>query len=824
MIGANWKFIIRNIFKHKLLSFINVLGLAVGLASSLLIFLHVVHEYSYDRNWDKADNIYRVSYNRFQNGSLSFKSARSLRKMAPVLKEKIPEIIGSTELFKDVVTVYNENNQIQDIQMFVTDSSFFSVFHLDFIGKTGANPLSNLYSSVISESAALSLFGTTDAVGKWFKVCQGWRFFIAGVYKDLPSNTHIPFDLLLSSKTYSFYFQNWDNETGTEVIRNPDAHISKRQITSWDWGYNGCYTYILARPGADPKQIESEIGKIAADYTRKITQNGGKAEFRLQPVSGIHLKSNLEHEIAPNGDRNSVLALALIAVVILCIAWINYINLTLIRTVEHAKSIGIRKIAGAMKKQLVFQFLTEALATNLISIVIALCIVVLFKDWFSNISDMPLANAIGGKYLIILIALICAGIFVSGLYPAFYLSSFKPVDLFRGIHSSVSKNLDLRKFLVVVQFAASIILIAGVLMVVKQINYMKNRDLGINIDRTLVTYSPPTMIGRPQRMSKLMSYKSAIQNIAGVEAITTSSVIPGREILWKRQDVRKTDDLPSTMKTYAYAYIDYDFIKTFNIHLIAGSGYSNTESDDSNTLIINETAMNQLGFKNPGSAINSFVWCGSSQYKIVGVIKDFHQESLRKEIKPILFFYGYKWMSDIGYYSIKVNTTDLKNTIRQIEDTWANIYPEDHFKYFFLDNEFDGQYRLDRAFGKLFSLFTLLAIFIAGIGMFGLAVYTANQRTKEIGVRKVNGAGVFEILLMLNRTFLKWVALAFIIATPTAWYIIHKWLENFAFRTTVSWWIFALAGLLALGIALLTVSWQSWRAATRNPVDALRYE
>jgi putative ABC transport system permease protein len=821
---TNWKITFRNILKHKSLSLINILGLAFGLAASLLIMMHVSHEYSYDRNWENADNIYRISYTRYQNGELSFKSAKSLNGMALVIKEKVPEVIGSTGIFKDVVTVYNENNQIQDIQMFVADSTFFNVFKLDFISKKGTNPLTDLYSAIISESAALSLFGTTDAVGKWFKVCQGWRFYVSGVYRNLPTNTHLPFDMLLTSQTYSHYFQNWDDATGTEVIRNPNAHINNRPVTNWNWGYNGCYNYLLLRPGSDPRQVGSKIEKFATTYTQNITQNDGKAEFQLQPITDIHLYSNLENEIKPGGDRNSVLGLVFFSLVILCIAWINYINLTLVRTVEHAKSIGLRKIVGARKKQMVAQFMTEALITNLVAIVVALALVFMLKGWFSSVSGMSIAPTIGWKYIGFFAAIIFTGILISGLYPALYLSSYKLVDLIKGINISGTNRLDVRKSLVVTQFAVSILLIAGVLTVFKQINYMKSIDLGVNIDRTIVTYSPPTLIGRPQRMSKLDTYKSTIRQTPGVESITTSSAIPGKEILWKRQDIRKTDDLPNALKSYAYTYIDYDFIKTFNLQLLAGRGYTETENINNRNLIINEMAMNQLGFPNPESAVNSFVIVGNDQYQIIGVLKDFHQESLKKEIKPIVFFFGYQWMADIGYYSIKVNASNLKYTISQIENIWEKTYPEDHFKYFFLDDEFDAQYKEDLSFERMFSLFTGLTIFIAAIGLFGLAVYSANQRTREIGVRKVIGARDSEILILLNRDFVKWVVIAFVIATPIAYYAMNKWLENFAYKTSLNWWIFALAGLLALGIALLTVSWQSWRAASRNPVEALRYE
>ena len=449
---------------------------------------------------------------------------------------------------------------------------------------------------------------------------------------------------------------------------------------------------------------------------------------------------------------------------------------------------------------------------------------VFIKDLFAAVTDMPVAASVSRIYFVGFLILIIAGILISGLSPALYLASYKPIDLFKGIRYTSTGNLDIRKILVVTQFAASIFLIIIVLTVFKQINYMKTRDLGVNIERTLVTYSPPTMNRRPTIISKLNSYKSMLKSTSGIEGICTSGAIPGREILWNRQDIRRIQDPPNTVKTYAYTYIDHDFIKTFDLKLLAGRDYSETETENGKAVIINEMGLKQLGFKNAEQAVNSYILVGDMQVQIVGILKDFHQESLKREIKPILFFYGYTWMSDIGYYSIRINSADLKQTINRIEEIWRKIYPEDHFKYFFLDEEFNSQYRSVLAFGRVFMLFSLLAVFVAAIGLFGLAVYSTNQRIKEIGIRKVNGARNSEILVLLNKEFVKWVAIAFVIAVPFSWYVMHNWLATFAYRTSLSLWIFALAGALAMGIALFTVTWQSWKTATSNPVEALKYE
>jgi len=823
MIENYLKIAFRNILKHRTLSLINILGLAIGLTAFLFIFAHITYEFSYDKFWDKSNDIYRVSYDRYQNGNLTLKSARTLRGMAPVLREQLPEIKGSTELFKDVVTVYNEKNQIQDIQMFVTDSTFSSVFKLDFKDKVAKNPLNDLYSSVISESTALTLFGTTDAVGKWFKVCQGWRFVVNGVYKDLPNKTHLPFDMLLSWKTYYFYFQNWNDTTGTEQIKNPSAQIINPKITSWEWGYNGYYTYILTQPNADARQIESKIANIAVQYTKNITQNDGQAKFHLQPLSSIHLDSNLEFEVKPNGDRKSIVAMAFIALIILIIAWINFINLTMVRAVEHTKSIGLQKVFGATRIQLITRFLIESLLMNIASVLIAFGLVFLLKNYFSHLLGTPIELNFGWLNYSIFGLLVMVGMIISGLYPALILSSYKPIDLFKGIQIT-SKHLSLSKILVIIQFAASIVLISGVIAVHKQINYMKTQELGVNIEQTLVTFSPPTMIGRPQRMSKLLTYKSLVKALPGVEEITTSSAVPGKEILWQKQNVRKIDDQPTANKTFAYTNIDQDYIKTFNLRLLAGRNFIDNGNIELQSVIINETAMKLLGISTRENAINTFILIGNQQYKIIGVLKDYHHESLKKEIKPILYFHGYEWMSDIGYYSIKLKSKDIKATVAQVKAIWEQIYTEDYFNYFFLDEAFNKQYNADQQFGTVFSIFTLLAIIISALGLFGLVLYSSKQRKKEVGVRKVNGASVGEIVFMLNKDFIKWVLIAFLIATPIAYYVLYKWLENFANKTQLSWWIFALSGLLSIIISVLTISYQSWQAAKNNPVEALRDE
>jgi putative ABC transport system permease protein len=427
-------------------------------------------------------------------------------------------------------------------------------------------------------------------------------------------------------------------------------------------------------------------------------------------------------------------------------------------------------------------------------------------------------------FLLACLVVFLIGVVVSGLYPAFIQSSYGSMSLFKPRHKVSFNAIDPRKVLVIFQFAAAIMLVSGVITIYRQIAFMRQQDLGVNIQQVLVTYSPMSMIGNPKQMSSLETYKARVKALPGVESVATASVLPGKEILWQRQDVRKTDDLPNTRKNYDYCYVDRDFIPAFNLSLAAGRNFSDNRGAETNSIIINEAARQQLGFADARSAVDSFILLGDKHFKIIGVLKNYHQESLKKEIRPILYHHGYQWMFDVGYYAVRIKTADVSATVKAIREIWGQIYLVDHFEHFFLDDAFDLQYREDRRFGAIFTLFTVLAIAIACLGLFGLATHSVQKRTKEIGIRKVNGATATEIILMLSRDFATWVGVAFVIAYPVSYWILQSWLQNFAYRIRLSWMIFVAAGLVALLVAMATVFFQAYRAATRNPVESLRYE
>lgn len=802
-------------------------AIALAMAAAVFIFIYVHDETHYDTFWQQSGQIYRIVHDRTQNGVLTLRSARAFYNMGRSLQEHLPEVAASTEIFRDVVSVSTDENRIMDLSMFGAEDSFFDVFRLPFLDRKSDHPLLDLHSAVISESAATKLFGTAKATGKWFKVNDGWEFEVTGVFKDLPPNTHLSFDLLLSRKTYFYYFSKRGGPRGRADAGDEENFRVLQRVTSWDFGSQGHFAYLLLQPHSDPRQVERKLNQIKDDYLKKLTQDGTRIGFQLQPVRDVHLHSHRTGEVAPNGDDQSVLAISILGILILVIAWINFVNLTLARSLERSKEVGIRKVAGASRWELMIQHFLEYGLVNLLGAVLAGLLVTvshpavlgLFEcgsAWRTALRDPAFLGGAGAVLLL--------GVVLSGFYPAFVQSSHGTMSLFKPKHKISAHRLDPRKVLVVCQFTASIILIIGVITIYRQIEFMRRQNLGINIERTLVTYSSMNDIGASKRLTTLQTYKDQLRALPGVEAVASASALPGKEIVWQRQDIRKSGDLPNTRKNYCYAYIDHDFIPAFQIDLRAGRNFSDNTAAEADAVILNESAVRQLGFADPRTAVDSSIWIGDKQYRVVGVMNDYHQESLRREIRPVIYYCGYKWLYDVGYYAVKVRAEGIRATVQEIGRIWNQIYPLDTFEYRFLDAAFDQQYKEDRRFGALFVLFTLVAVFVACLGLQGLASHAIEKRTKEIGIRKVNGATTAEIVWMLVGDFARWVLVAFVIACPIADHVMGRWLQNYAYRTGLSWGVFLVAGLIAMLIAVGTTIWQAWRAAAKNPVLSLRYE
>ncbi len=795
---------LRNISRRKGFSILNVLGLSIGLAASLLILQYVKDELSYDSFHANADQLYRVQYDRYREGELVFKSATSFPKMAPTLKADYPEIENSCRLYLQYgggVIRYNDVS-IKEDNLFLADQSFLEMFSYPVIKGDRNTALKEPNTAVVEEATARKYFGNEDPIGKRIRFSSNQEYEITGVIQS-PENSHLKFSFLFSYKTYPGL------EAGAEHNQWEEA-----------WGWYDFYNYIQLKPGADPKALEAKFPGYIKKYGREGDDK--KIVFTLQPLKDIHLYSDLIQEARVNGNGKSVYFLAIIAFFILIIAWVNYINLATARAVERAKEVGVRKAIGAARTQLMGQFVSEAFVVNLIAVAIALALLNLAIPIFNNLSGKELTLSIfSDRYFWYAVGLLfLLGSALSGLYPAFVLSAYQPSRVLKGSMKGTREGMLLRKGLVITQFVASVSLIAGTIIVYQQLKFMQNRNLGIDINQTLVINAPGVVQNDSLYASTYNSFKTEMLHHPAVKNIAGSSEIPGNLVYWTNGAKRiGLDQDQASMQMYRIG-VDHDFFDTFGNEILAGRGFSR-EFNDARNVVLNRKAVSDFGFKTLDEAVGSKVSIGGDTLSIVGVIENYHQEGLKVDFRPMAFSF---FDAPQSYFSVKVKPENLEQTLAYAKEKYSTLFPGNPFDYFFLDSFFNRQYKGDQQFGKIFGLFSLLAIFVASLGLFGLASFTASQRTKEIGIRKVLGSSVPNIFLLLSKDFLKLVIIANVIAIPLVWLLMDKWLGTFAFRIEIGIWIFAVATVITTFIALATVSYQSITAALANPVKSLRYE
>jgi putative ABC transport system permease protein len=813
---------VRSLLKNKFFSVINIFGLSIGMAVFLLIAQYTRFEHSYENFVPGKENVYRVKLETFNNNERILSSAENYPGVGPALKNEIPEVVRFARLYnqgyKNNVIITNKEAKPDPIafkqkRFLYADSSFLPMMGYEMAKGNASTALVEPFTAVISESYAKLYFKNEEPIGKTLLLQDDDFNYesvkVTGVFKDLPENTHMKFDVLFSYQT----------------LYNRYAQAPARYFTGW--GRKDMYVFVQLRPGTDPAKVESRFPGIVNKYKPQQQARGAQKDvISLQPLTDIHLKSDLAEEAEANGNERIVFFMGLIGIFVLVIAWINYVNLSTARALERAKEVGIRKVVGAIKAQLINQFLVESAFVNLISVLLAWGIVFLSLSFFNTLSGQSLTASylVQPWFLLLLGGLWLVSTVLSGFYPAIVLSSFKPVTVLKGKLKNNVRGIVLRKGLVVMQFMASIALIAGTIVVYRQLNYMMNRDMGMNIDQVLVIERPGIQdTNRNVYRSNIEVFRNQLKQNPTVTSVAASLTVPGKQreykLLVKNNSANSKDSTIMRLNG-----MDYDFLDVFKMRLIAGRNFSRDYPRDLDTAcILTESAAKLLGFKTPQEAINKPVRVPAFNFStlVIGVVNDYHQVSLKKPLDPTFFFCD----PDGGeYYSIRLNTSDLPATLEHVRKSWTKAFPGNPFEYFFLDDYFNRQYSNERKFGKLFTAFAILAIFIGCLGLFGLSAYTASQRIKEIGIRKVLGASVTDITAMLSRDFIKLVGISVLIATPIAWYVMHNWLQEFAYRTSISWWIFAVAGLAALFIALITVSFQAIKAALANPVKSLRTE
>lgn len=795
----------RNLLRHKGYAGINILGLAIGIAACLLILQYVSFELSYEDFHVNKYRIYRVQQDRYDKGKLSTQWAAGAYGVGNAFKEAIPEIedyvkvVGRGELLTEI-----KNQPVKIKSVFYASSSFFKIFTFPLISGDASTALKEPFTAALSEKAAKAIFGNTDAIGKTIQFNRNRNYTITAVYKDAPVNTQLRPDMLLS---YASFVQ----------LQGPDNNPE----TAWAW--DGCLTYLLLQKGADPAKVEAKFPPIVDKNVGELMKRfNSSVTYSLQPLTGIHLYSHYISEPGVNGDGNTVYLLLGIAFFIVIIAWVNYINLATARAINRAREVGIRKAIGSQRKQLIAQFLTESALLNAFALILGLLIVFVSIPGFNALSGQQLSFSLFGRpdFWLSLGGLFIIGVLFSGLYPALVLSGFRPIEVLKGKMTATTGGSLLRKSLVVFQFAASLFLLIGTLAVYNQIQYMRKQSLGLDIDQTLVVY-PPIVGVDSTYLQKLTAFKQELSGQSNIGNATVSTSIPGEPVGWNAGGIKLVGADESTQQQYRVIGVDYDYLKLYGLKIIAGRAFSKEYGTDVRSVIYNRKAAEQLGFTNPAEAVGKKIDFWGEQYTISGVVENFHQQSLREAFEPLIF----RLMPEVsGYLSVKTTTTQSSATIAAVKKQWNRFFPGNTFEYFFLDDHFDQQYKADKRFGQTFGLFTTLAILVACMGLFGLASFTTLQRTKEIGIRKVLGASVPGILKLLYKEFALLILVAFLVAAPISWIAISKWMQGYAFRTSIHWTYFALPFMIIIIIALVTVSFQSIKAAVANPVKSLRTE
>jgi putative ABC transport system permease protein len=802
MIANFFRIALRNLSKNKIFSFINIFGLALGIASSLLILEYARYELSYDKFEANSARIYRLQLDRYNDGKLSTRWAAGATGLGPAFKDALPEIESFARLSNYGGIMSYKDRQFRESRMYFANENFLPMFSYPAVAGSVNGALKDVFSAVITESTARKYFGTDSALGKMLSLNKKDNFRVTAVVKDPPPNTHLKFDILLSWAT---------------LVQYAGLNVNTR----WDW--DGFFNYILVRPGTDPAVLEKKIaGVIQTKWGEEMKTSHEGMVVHLQALPDIHLTSHYMFEAEANGDGKTVYFLLIIAGFIIVIAWINYINLATARSIERAKEVGVRKVLGSLRRQLIQQFLLESLLINGLAVLLAFVIILCCIPFFHLLTGKELHFSLFGDpvFWYILTGLFLIGSFLSGLYPAFVLSSFRPIVVLKGRLAKTGHGALLRQSLVILQFAASVILIAGTFAVYRQLHFMQDQDLGVRISQTLVLNGPRVLDSTYD--NKLTAFKTEALRLPGVKEVTVSTEVPGSKVNWNAGGIKRISDDITKSHQYRIIGIDHDFLDAYGLKLLKGRNFY-PGLVDSQSVIFNEAAVKEMGFPKPEAALNQRIDFWDKQYTIVGVVANHHQESLQQEYDAHIFRYIPNANS---YYSLKLtgDPATWPGVIASVQKEWKQFFPGNPFDYFFLDEHFAKQYEADQQFGQTFGIFAGLAIFVSCLGLLGLAAFVVNQRTKEIGIRKIVGANLSNILVLLTKDFIRPVLISFVIAIPVAWYVLQKWLDNYAFRITITAWMFIIPGFLVLAIALLTISTQTLRAASANPSKALRTE
>ena len=792
----------RNLYKTRLYSSINIIGLSVGMAICIMILGYINFQLSYDKFHENSDRIYRIRYERYSEDGESVRFASCAPPVGLRIRTLFPEVENVTRIFRFPTSIsYNEKKFIEE-KVFFAEKEFFEIFDFNIIEGNAVKSLSSPNTAFISQSTAKKYFGDENPIGKSLRVDQTTEFEVTGIFVDVPLNSHIKFDIVFP----------WENLLQL-VGRDYDEA----------WGHSGAYTYVLIKENTSLSKFQEKLDEVAEkEFGEILKEYKLSMKLPIQPLTEIHLNSHFQQEFEANGDKTTINLLMIVAVFIIVIAWVNYVNLSTARSLTRAKEVGLRKVVGASKTQLMSQFLIEVIIINSIAILLSLFLVEFFQPIFFKLTGVSFVINIWESRIlwIALVAMFFVGIFLSGLYPITILSSFSPINVLRGKLGSKPKGVNLRKILVVFQFSMALVLATCTFAVYKQVNYMRKLDLGFSMDQVLAVRGP--RVKNENFVSNTNSFRQEILRVPIVSKMCILTEVPGRQIYWDAGGIHPVGSDES--KNYQIVGIDYEFVDLFETKIIEGRNFSKDFPSDTLALILNETAVKWMGFASAKECIGKQVDYWETIYTIVGVMKDFHQQSPKFAFEPHIYRLMPFGRGNRSMFAFKLEANDPQITIKKIQQLYDYLFPGNPFEYFFINDYYDQQYKDDLVLGKVFGLFSILAIIVTSLGVLGLFSFMVSQRTKEISIRIVLGANPPRVLFLFAKEFLNLIIISFFITVPICFFSISYWLRSFSERMQLSFWLFILPLIILLAVAALTISSLVIKAALANPAENLKYE
>lgn len=810
---------VRYIFRqgkvYALFTIIKVLSLVIGFSVFVILISLVKDELGYDKFWENGRLLYRVAMEQYQNEELIISSAQSYLGLPGVLVEEMPEVLDMTRLTPDLITVFVGEQQIQDVKMFYADTNIFKVLPREILKSESSRIFPDIHSMAISESLARKLYGTVDCLGEKLRLNEGWTFYINTVFEDIPQNSHLCFDVLMSRASLVYYMRHFNNQTGQLVNTEDFEYLEPGPYHRGSWNRRS-YNYLLVSEGTDMEWLQEKVVKMLqeVDLPDRIRIASIKPVFHR--IDRIHLHSEFPDEMKASGSMFHIYMLILIGVVVVVISWINFMNLYAVVFQEGIRVVAIRMIHGAERKHVRIEVFGKAIFLSLIAAIMA-GILAWAVQFFYQAYSFSLLDIV----LLLLLTFITA--VISVLIPIAGFQSGRIIGQLRGEIFGKQKGALYRRVTVIIQFTASVVLITVTIVVLSQLNYTRKKELGFDPGNIIYSFSPMTMNQRPEIPEKLILFRDKVAGVPGVLDFCVSSTIPGKPIGFPGLTMRFTADGNELESFLQRIHVDAGYFDLYGIEMLAGTGFREDPRYDVEDIVLNRQAAVSLGYADPSGAIGTFLRAGEREYKIIGAVEDYHHKSLKDGLMPMVFFKSLRWRVAVGYYSFRLGSIEEK-TIDRLAEIWKVTYPGEQFLFHIMEETYEEQYRTEWNFMRSFMLAALLAMITSSLGLLAFSSYNTLKRTKEIGIRKTFGSSRGRIMILLHMETFSLVMISTLIGIPVAWLIVSRWLTNFSYRIEPSWWMFLVAVLVTLLVATATTFIQTWKISGRNPVESLRYE